>query len=46
MIFTLSKEVEEKLRELSDKKGLALSDLVRRAIEVYYEKEKNEKTGA
>lgn len=44
MIFTLSKEIEEKLRELSDQKGLTLSDLVRRAIEIYYEKEKSEKT--
>jgi len=38
MIFMIPEEIEKKLRELSKEKGLTLSDLTRRAIEMYYEK--------
>lgn len=38
MIFMIPEEIENKLRELSKEKGLTLSDLVRRAIEMYYNK--------
>lgn len=39
----IPKEIEDKLRQLSKDKGLNLSDLVRRAIEAYFEKIKQEK---
>lgn len=39
MNFTVDKESERKLRELKNLKGLNMSDLVRRMIENYYEKE-------
>ena len=36
MIFVFSKETENMLRELSELKGLTMSDITRRAIEMYY----------
>ena len=39
MNFTIDKDNERKLRELKSLKGLNMSDLVRRMIESYYQKE-------
>jgi predicted DNA-binding protein len=43
MIFMIPEEIENKLRALSKEKGLTLSDLVRRAIELYFDKVKGGK---
>ena len=43
MIFVFAHETEKMIRELSEQKGLAMSDIMRRAIEMYYEKMKEGK---
>jgi predicted CopG family antitoxin len=43
MNFTINKDVEEKLRELKAMTHLTFSDLIRRAIEIYYEEKKTKK---
>lgn len=45
MIFVFTKETERMIRELVEQKDLTMSDIMRRALEMYYTQEKKKGGG-